>query len=249
MKLKSISIKNFTLVELLVVIAIIAILASMLLPTLGRARELGKRINCVGQMKQIGVAAMNYVNDFDGYWAAWHQDDGKSPATDIQRGQWMTILAEYVGGNGLLWICPTAKFGDRQDMYEILKTSRAPYGSASRWRDPMFHVQTIGINGLRFNRNHSTNKLRDVKSLSKLIYAMDNVGNNNAYSPRNSNGGRYCNPRDGSTWPEYTSGHVVNPCHLNTANILFAEGHVESIGRPELRIMGSTEANTYWRGL
>ncbi|HEX8834464.1 MAG TPA: type II secretion system protein [Abditibacteriaceae bacterium] len=73
--------RAFTLVELLIVIAVIAILASLLFPAFARARENGRRASCLSNMKQIGLAAQQYMSDFDGslfhHHEGWVADDGE----------------------------------------------------------------------------------------------------------------------------------------------------------------------------
>ena len=64
---QSASKNDFTLIELLVVIAIIAILAALLLPALGKARERARATACVNQMKQLSVTFQTYATDNDGY--------------------------------------------------------------------------------------------------------------------------------------------------------------------------------------
>jgi prepilin-type N-terminal cleavage/methylation domain-containing protein/prepilin-type processing-associated H-X9-DG protein len=85
----------FTLIELLTVVAIIGLLISIMMPSLGRARDQGKRIHCLARLKDFGNALAAYENDSEGALppAEWHPDAAEDP--ELTYG-WMEILFPYV---------------------------------------------------------------------------------------------------------------------------------------------------------
>ncbi|MEI6420742.1 MAG: prepilin-type N-terminal cleavage/methylation domain-containing protein [Lentisphaerota bacterium] len=90
----SLQCKAFTLIELLIVIAIIGVLAAMLLPALGKAKDTAKTIGCVSNLKQLATASVSYSDDYNGYMPFTVDGD---PLTGNWRSYWYIKVAPYAG--------------------------------------------------------------------------------------------------------------------------------------------------------
>jgi len=132
----------FTLIELLVVIAIIAILAAILFPVFAQAREKARQTSCLSNEKQIGLAALQYSQDFDETMPQLYYV--KNSPSNVH---WMDLLYPYIKSEAI-FTCPS-RAGDPKDpdnFGQYIWVGDAG-GIAKAGGKRIYHYGTYAING------------------------------------------------------------------------------------------------------
>jgi prepilin-type processing-associated H-X9-DG protein/prepilin-type N-terminal cleavage/methylation domain-containing protein len=211
---------GFTLIELLVVTAIIALLLGILLPVLNRTRRQAKKIACISNMRQMGVALQAYLIDSEN-----RLPPSSCYLSDPNR-YWLKILNEYTGEK-LLLRCPSDEAKNFIDWN--LPLDEQP--DDSRW-------SSFALNGLldprcSYNRGQYNNVI-NIKQPMYCIYVSESPSSWIKYD--------HIHPE---TWGslEQAKGQVAWDRHEGTSNYLFVDGHTENL---KIEQTWSWPGQCYW---
>jgi prepilin-type processing-associated H-X9-DG protein len=222
----------FTLVELLTVAAVLAMLVALLLPALGRAREQGRMVACLSNLRQFGIAAGVYRGDENG-WIPHGLQSNHYYGTAPDTFSWGRQMLPYVGRR--TFECPTAEFtlsGYRPYkwgygvMYWSPAPTRAPTGYNNDWpvRD-------------RYFRNPAW-----------TVFLCDSASGVEAGVERASV--NHCHTWGGRVFTTFifNSQHEkhISDRHLNQVNLLFFDGRGQWLSARELHEQRYNQPDCIW---
>jgi prepilin-type N-terminal cleavage/methylation domain-containing protein/prepilin-type processing-associated H-X9-DG protein len=194
----------FTLIELLVVIAIIAILASILFPVFGRARENARRSSCQSNLKQIGLGVMQYTQDYDERYPPSRSPGYVHNGFKNDSAAWHIIIYPYVKSYQI-YSCPSNS--SNKTVYWTNDGTgdkvRCSYVSSHNGDDPYW-----GGRGLM--QSEAPAAVAELQYVSTIIMI-----------------GEHRERQDPEYWANYNDMRMTN--HLGTSNFLFADGHVKAM--------------------
>jgi prepilin-type N-terminal cleavage/methylation domain-containing protein/prepilin-type processing-associated H-X9-DG protein len=207
--------RAFTLIELLVVIAIIAILASILFPVFGRARENARRSSCQSNMKQIGLGILQYSQDYDEKYPMYRVGNW---VADKAYG-WADAIQPYLKSEQIFQCpsdinpVPTVDYRPRQAGFTdyvystcLGSSPQSTAGNAAGSGIPLSMVQSPALTMMAID--------------GKAIHL--NTGSN-----VEGNGSARMATRGSGTVGFANSANFDTDRHLGGANLLYADGHVK----------------------
>ncbi|WDE97784.1 prepilin-type N-terminal cleavage/methylation domain-containing protein [Lentisphaera profundi] len=188
--------KKFTLIELLVVIAILGILASLLLPALGKARKKSQQAVCNSQQKQVSTALYMYAEDNDEYFPAVDH-----PTSNTWKG-WQLAIGGYLkidtsnrdNFEGSVFYCPSQE-NITGTIYQATGIAYNRYFGSNRYYS----------NGAAFNTFKQLSSIEDATETVSTVDSLDNTDYNTASNTKDSDVGYRHNGGVNVAWVD---GHV-----------------------------------------
>ncbi len=213
--------RGFTLIELLVVIAIIAILAAILFPVFQKVRENARRAFCQSNLKQIGLAIIQYQQDADEIFPNTNQTNATTNAPYIASGNWAQQVYPFVKSTGV-FMCPDS-------------TDAAAFngGAGAVMPSPNPAAQPIPIsyglsNFVGWNAGGGSppapHALNDIQAPANKIMVSERIGNEASFN-QDQIGWRDWDGADA----KYSFYAEARASHNKQMVAIFCDGHVKSL--------------------